>query len=178
MQNLTDIEIINFFSSKRNQALEEIYNRYSALVYGVCLKYLGNRDESLDTVVEVFSLLTEKVPHHEIFNFSSWLYSVTKNHCLMKLRTDKRHNEAMKNYVNEVEHISPESSDEELVPGKNLEKAICQLSSEQKVCVELFYYQNKSYIEISDITGFTVKSVKSYLQNGKIKLKKIMEEYQ
>lgn len=177
MQNLTDIEVINFFNSKRNQALEEIYNRYSALVYGVCLKYLGSREESLDTVVEIFTLLTEKVPHHEIFNFSSWLYSVTKNHCLMKLRTHKRQSEALKNYVQDTEPITPEILEEEIVIGENLEKAICQLSSEQKFCIELFYYQKKSYSEISEITGFTIKSVKSHLQNGKIKLKKIMEEY-
>ncbi len=176
MKNLSDIEIVKIFSSKKNEALEEIYNRYSSLVYGVCLKYLGSRDESLDTVVEIFGVITEKIPQHEITNFSSWLYSVTKNHCLMKLRKDKRTNEAMRNYYAESDNLEEEISDEELVINEKLEEAICLLSHEQKICVELFYYQKKSYSEISDITGFTVKLVKSYLQNGKIKLKKILEE--
>jgi RNA polymerase sigma factor (sigma-70 family) len=176
MKNLSDIEIVKIFSSHRNQAIEEIYNRYSSLVYGVCLKYLGSRDESLDAVVEVFGVIAEKIPDHEISNFSSWLYSVTKNHCLMKLRKDKRTNEAMKNYFAESENIQEEIGEEEIIMNEKLEEAICLLTHEQKVCVELFYYQHKSYFEISELTGFTVKLVKSYLQNGKIKLKKILEE--
>lgn len=176
MKDLSDIEIVKVFSSHRNQAIEEIYNRYSSLVYGVCLKYLGSRDESLDAVVEVFGIITEKIPSFEISNFSSWLYSVAKNHCLMKLRKDKRTSEAMKNYFAESETIPEDNDEEQIVMNEKLEGAICLLSQEQKVCVELFYYQHKSYSEISELTGFTIKSVKSYLQNGKIKLKKILEE--
>ncbi len=176
MKNLSDIELVKIFSSHKNQALEEIYNRYSALVYGVCLKYLGSRDESLDAVVDVFGVISEKISSHEITNFSSWLYSVTKNHCLMKLRKDKRTNEAMKGYYAESEITEESNTEDELVINEKVEVAICQLSEEQKICIELFYYQRKSYTEISDITGFTIKSVKSYLQNGKIKLKKILEE--
>jgi len=176
MKHLSDIEIVRVFESRKNEALEEIYNRYSSLVYGVCLKYLGSRDESLDTVVEIFGVLSEKISRHEISNFSSWLYSVTKNHCLMKLRTDKRKTEALKSYFVESTYNDEEVGEDELIITEKLEEALCQLNYEQKVCVELFYYQHKSYNEISDTTGFTVKAVKSYLQNGKVKLKKILEE--
>ena len=52
-----------------------------------------------------------------------------------------------------------------------LEKAIEKLSAEQKTCIQLFYLQDKSYKEVVDITGFTMKQVKSYIQNGKRKLR-------
>lgn len=173
MRELSDIEIISRFESNRNDALEELYNRYATLVYGLCLKYLDSRDDSLDAVTDIFTFVGDKILLHEISNFKSWLYSVSKNHCLMKLRKDKRAENAMSGYFDDSG--IPLDSDEELNQ-EQIERAICLLSLEQKTCIELFYYEKKTYSEITEITGFDNKSVKSYLQNGKIKLKKILEE--
>jgi RNA polymerase sigma-70 factor (ECF subfamily) len=57
-----------------------------------------------------------------------------------------------------------------------LEEAIQELSEEQKLCVNLFYLQKKSYQQITDRTGFTLMQVKSYIQNGKRNLKIILEK--
>lgn len=175
MRELSDIEVISRFGSNRNEALEELYNRYATLVYGVCLKYLSSRDDSLDAVTDIFTFIGDKILSHEITNFKSWLYSVAKNHCLMKLRKDKRTEHALSDYFDDPESAHFDNSDEEITT-ELIEMAITQLSPEQKMCVELFYYEKKSYSEIIEITGFDYKSVKSYLQNGKIKLKKILEE--
>lgn len=175
MRELSDIEIISRFESSRNAALEELYNRYATLVYGVCLKYLGSRDDSLDAVTDIFTFIGDKILLYEINNFKSWLYSVAKNHCLMKLRKDKRNENALSDYFDDPESVNSDNTDDEITT-ELIEMAITHLSPEQKMCVELFYYDKKSYSEITEITGFDYKSVKSYLQNGKIKLKKILEE--
>ena len=52
-----------------------------------------------------------------------------------------------------------------------LETAIDALNQEQKTCITLFYLQKKSYIEITNSTGYSLLSVKSYIQNGKRNLK-------
>ena len=57
-----------------------------------------------------------------------------------------------------------------------LEKCINQLKPEQKNCIELFYLQEKSYVETAQITGYTMKEVKTYLQNGKRNLKILMSK--
>ena len=56
----------------------------------------------------------------------------------------------------------------------NLKNAIMKLKEEQKICVELFYLKEKSYGEVATITGYTLKQVKSYLQNGKRNLKNFL----
>ncbi len=63
------------------------------LVYGVCLKYLKDREESKDAVMQIFEKLIIEIPKHNIENFRSWLHVVTKNYCLMQLRSDKSENE-------------------------------------------------------------------------------------
>ena len=59
---------------------------------------------------------------------------------------------------------------------QQLEEGITKLNSEQKICVELFYLQNKSYVEVAEITGYELNQVKSYIQNGKRNLKIYLEK--
>ena len=69
--------------------------------------------------------------------------------------------------------IEPHLNNEEIDKDKfkNLQEALNLLNTEQKKCVELFYLKEKSYIEIAELTGFNLKQVKSYIQNGKRNLK-------
>jgi len=55
-----------------------------------------------------------------------------------------------------------------------MESAIKELKEDQKICVELFYLQEKSYEEVAKMTGYSMKEVKSYIQNGKRNLKILM----
>ncbi len=176
MKKLTDIELLDLFKKNRNKALEEIYDRYAGLVYGVCLKYLGTKEKGMDAVVEVFELLIRKIANQKITNFSSWLYSVTKNYCLMNLRKEKNELKHINDFYLETKKARLDENKVIIPEYVNIQEALCLLSYEQKECVTMFYYNDMSYNEISDATGFSVKSVKSYLQNGRIKLKKIMEE--
>lgn len=57
-----------------------------------------------------------------------------------------------------------------------LEKALGDLSAEQRVCVELFYLKDKSYTQIVEATGYDMNKVKSYIQNGKRNLKIMLEQ--
>ncbi len=56
-----------------------------------------------------------------------------------------------------------------------LKKCLEQLSGEQKRCIELFYFKEKCYKEIVEVTHFELKKIKSYIQNGKRNLKNCME---
>jgi RNA polymerase sigma-70 factor (ECF subfamily) len=65
---------------------------------------------------------------------------------------------------------------EEHLNNNKLKKCLEELSNEQKRCIELFYYKEKCYKEISDITNYDIKKVKSYMQNGKRNLKNCLEK--
>jgi RNA polymerase sigma-70 factor (ECF subfamily) len=57
-----------------------------------------------------------------------------------------------------------------------LEQCITTLNEDQKQCINLFYLQKKSYLEITTTTGFTLMQVKSHIQNGKRNLKIMLEK--
>ena len=70
--------------------LGELYQRYMELVYGVCLKYFRDPEESKDAVMNIFEELVHKLTVHNVENFKSWLHVLAKNHCLMQLRKKNR----------------------------------------------------------------------------------------
>ncbi len=157
---------------------QQLYERYMPLIYGLCLKYLQNPEESQDAVIDIFENLSQKIHGYEIKIFKNWLYSVVKNHCFHILKENKR--EIIVNFDSQlmesdtVLDLLGENNDEEKENALN--KCLENLPEPQRVSVEKFFYDNKSYAEIVDETGFHLKSVKSYIQNGKRNLKICIEK--
>lgn len=175
----SDQELLIIYKEKNDLAvLGELFGRYSSMVYGVCLKYLKNREESKDAVMQVFEKLVTSLHQHEIAHFKSWLYVTVRNHCLMQLRATKgQYFEDISPQFMETEgHLHPDGEPELETNLTKLEKCLETLGHEQKHCVQLFYLQQKCYKEIVEVTGFDDKKVKSYIQNGKRNLKICMEQ--
>ncbi len=176
----SDNDLINVFLEKDdNNIVGILYERYGHLVLGLCIKYLKNKDEAQDAVIQIFTGLMKDLKKHKIEFFKSWLYVYSKNFCLMELR--KRQSMLKKELeLKENVHLIMDYSNTEHLNEKEkqiviMEKAIELLNIEQKKCIDLFYLKNKSYIEIVDITGYTANEVKSHIQNGKRNLKLKME---
>ncbi|MFZ0282549.1 MAG: sigma-70 family RNA polymerase sigma factor [Bacteroidales bacterium] len=178
-----DEELLKAFRSEGDlEVLGELYSRYMHLVYGVCLKYLKDHEESMDAVMQIFEKLLVEIPDHEINNFRSWLHVVTKNFCLMKLRSQKSNNEKFIEWQKEefafMENgidLHPIDKDEKKID-EALEDCISRLKEEQKECIKQFYFDNRCYNEIAVKMSIDEKKVKSYLQNAKRNLKLCLEE--
>lgn len=176
---MTDLELIEEIKSgKRRLAMGELYKRYSPLLFGVGLKYLKRKEEAEDILMLVFEKLDSKIIKSDIKNLKNWLYTIIKNECLMKLRKTNRLTADVEtallfkaddsaNQLNEVKLKEQKYT--------TLEQAIVQLKDQQKQCIQLFYLKDKCYDEIVIETGFDLKKVKSYIQNGKRNLKLILE---
>jgi RNA polymerase sigma-70 factor (ECF subfamily) len=176
---LTDLELIKQYKlDGENEWIGILFSRYTSLVYGVCVKYLKNRDEAKDAVMQLFEKLLTTLKEHEVEHFKSWLYITARNHCLMKLRAQKgKYTEEISPFIMETSaevHLEEQQLLESNL--SKLENCIEKLGYEQKDCVKLFYLQEKCYQEVSEITGFEMSKVKSYIQNGKRNLKICMEE--
>ena len=179
MGDLSDRELVYRYQKSRNKKyIGELFERYSHLVYGVSLKYLKDVPAAQDNVMIVFEKLMKDLENTDVKNFKAWIHIVTKNQCLMKLRKQSK-TVSREQDIETVEHSLSSSSELEEKKLKEqqltqMEEAMEELKPEQKQCVELFYLQQKCYQEVADITGFTLKQVKSYIQNGKRNLKIIL----
>lgn len=175
---LADLKLLNSYRANGDLAvLGKLYQPYMGLVYGVCLKYLKDEEQCKDAVMQIFEELIEKVSRYEIKQFRGWLYVLTRNYCLMQLRSGKKMDVVSMDDVMEntfVLHPEDENKEEMM---KQLERCMEKLPAAQKESVNLFYYNDKCYKEIAEQTGYTLNEVKSYIQNGKRNLKICLEKH-
>jgi RNA polymerase sigma factor (sigma-70 family) len=178
-KKMTDSELILHWRECNDaRALGELFSRYSHLVLGVCLKYFKNKPQAEDAVMDIFEKIHADLKKHKIEYFKSWLYMVAKNHCLMLLRKNGLQitdNEFVTHENSLHFSESPKDDDETEQQNASLDLCMKKLRMEQKYCIELFFLQEKSYKEVSDLTGFDFNAVKSHIQNAKVNLKKCMD---
>lgn len=176
----SDEELIRLYQTDhRLDWLSSLYLRYASLVYGVCLKYLRDRNEAQDAVMEIHEKLITSLLKHDVSNFRGWLHVFTRNHCLMILRSRKGKSmeEITPSLMENGQSLHPEEDVVLEREPERLERCLKELAEPQKQCVTLFYLEDKCYKEITALTGFEHNQVKSYIQNGKRNLKQCMEQH-
>ena len=174
-QPLSDDELIVLYKGKASaRIIGELYNRYAHLVMGVSMKYLKNRFDAEDLTMVVFEKLPQRIAMNDITYFKSWLYMVTKNECLMLLRKNTNITVELTQELESKDTLGSKQDQE--VKFSLLDTAINQLKEEQRDCINLFYIERKSYLEISMSLNTDIKTVKSAIQNGKRNLKITLEK--
>ncbi|MBC8152321.1 MAG: sigma-70 family RNA polymerase sigma factor [Bacteroidetes bacterium] len=183
----TDGEFVAAYQATGDlELLGDLYERHIDMVYAVCFNYLRDEAESQDAVMHLFEQLITDLKRHEVQNFRSWLHTVARNYCLMQLR-------ARRVYVSDAELTDADEDDTrpaadwlmtDADEGPDLEQHITQMHAclktlppAQQTCLDLFYLQQKSYADVAQLTGYDLKQVKSYLQNGRRNLKLCLDRH-
>lgn len=177
MAGLSDGEIITRYRETGDRELVgELFRRYTRFVFLVCMKYLEDEEEAKDAVMQIFENLFTGLNKHDVMTFKPWLHAVARNHCLARIRTERKMHRSAEELKKDA-HAGMETGyvlhleDDEEMQLKRLEDAILMLNREQQVCIELFYLKKMRYQEIMSRTGQTYEQVKSHIQNGKRNLK-------
>jgi RNA polymerase sigma-70 factor (ECF subfamily) len=184
-EQLSDKTLIERFrKGSDKEALGTLFLRYMELVYGVCLKYLGQPEAAQDAVMDIYEHLNRKLPGHEVDNFGAWLYMVSKNHCLQLLRkksnllTISLDDPVMQN--GREAHQEDDEFDFDVTEdiADQLHHCIDQLPEKQRACIRLFYFEKRSYADICSLTQESMDHVRSNIQNGRRNLKKCIQTKQ
>jgi len=176
-EDTDDEQLLNSYRATRDlKLLGMLYERYMPLVYGVALKYLKEEEPAQDAVMGIFEELTQKVHQHDIKQFRSWLYVLSRNYCLMQLRAGKKlETVGLDEFMEFAPVLHPDTDNREEAM-QALERCLDKLTAAQRQSIKLFYLDEKCYKEVADDTGFTMNEVKSYIQNGKRNLKICLEK--
>jgi RNA polymerase sigma-70 factor (ECF subfamily) len=136
------------------------------------MKYLKNEEEARDVVQQVFEKAIEEIGKYKIDHFGGWIYRIAINQCLMKLR---KKGAVSVELTERMEFTQQEDAEEWLMQKEqkldSMHEALQTLPEEQRICIERFYLKGQSYRIIGEETGYTILQIKSFIQNGKRKLK-------
>lgn len=154
----------------------KLFDDYQHLVYNICYRISGNREDAEDATQDVFLKI-----HRSINRFrgeaklSTWIYRIAVNTCLKRERRKKLENWISLDFLFQDEgKFQPQSPDE--TPDQQIEilekeqivqKAIQSLPPRQKTALLLHRYENLSYQEIATIMGTSLSAVESALHRAK-----------
>lgn len=143
------------------------------IIYKVCYMYTTQRNTLNDLYQEVVLNLWKAFPNFRSeCKISTWIYRIALNTCISFIRKDKNVPEII-SLTLDYDRIDDKDDTEIML--KQLYKLINQLGPLEKSII-LLYLEDKSYEEISEITGLTVTNVATRLSRIKEKLRKMKKE--
>ena len=173
IDNLKDdelIEIINSGNSSRYFGI--LYSRYYKRVFDKCYGFVKNKEIAEELTKDIFSKTFEKLPGFKhMSSFSSWLYSITYNHCIDYLREKKKLHYPSWNKENEMPEIIDD--DEETISNinyENLLKVMEEIHPEEKALILMKYQDNLSLKQIGIALRISDDAVKMRLKRARTRL--------
>ena len=156
--------------------MEALYDRYSGFVYALALRVLGRAEEAEEVVQDVFWQLWKSQirydPHQG--RFSTWLFVITRNRSLDRLRSKRRRPFAEPLPTDAGELVAPgdpERSASIAERRRHVLSALGQLPSEQRLALELSFYQGLTHREIAERLGEPLGTIKSRIKMAIDKLR-------
>ncbi len=178
--NETDDIIITRVLEGDRQAYAKLVDRYKDRVFSLIMGIVRQKETAeelaLDVFVKVFKSLKK---FRGEASFSSWLYRIAYNTAISERRKKKKYFVAdVEQIQNAVKHQPVDDDDEkELLESRktSLNKAMKQLQPEELLLLTLYYFEEKSVEEISEVTGLSRSNAKVKLHRLRNKLRTLME---
>ncbi len=181
MTTNNDKYYINLIIEGNSNAFSVLVDRYKDLVFSLALKMVKNREEAeevaQDTFIKVFKSLNQFKGDSK---FSTWIYKVTYNTCLDRLKKHKREqyvvsiDEYNTNQIKSLDNALDAMEDKERIQA--IQECIELLPSDDAFLLTLFYFEEQSLEEISKVVNLTTNNVKVKLFRSRKKLTTILKE--
>jgi len=167
-------ELINNCKKDKRTAQEELYRRYSPVLFGICLKYSRNRTEAEDSLHDCFMTIYDKVGQFNFKgSFEGWMKRIAINTVLQKYRRERRLDVVSENYGDVVD-VTYEREEVNLSVLLNY---IQELPNKYRITFSLYVLDGYSHKEISNMLGTSEGTSKSNLARARMILKeKIQKE--
>ena len=181
MKQTDDLYYIDAVKKGNVQAFSFLVEKYQKMVYTLALKLMKKSEEAEEMAQDTFVKAFQKLDSYEDKSkFSTWLYSITYNACISELRKRRiefkslddrqvsdQDEQRMHDYYRENRKEDQE---------KYLNLALEKLPEDDQVLVTLYYYENQSMDEISQITGLTVSNIKVKIHRARKKMYELLHE--
>lgn len=179
MHELQDEDIIRLVLQGNNNAYAVLVERYQHFVFTLALKILNNHEDAEEAAQDSFVKAYNKLQDYSgQSKFSTWLYAITRNTCLSRLRVKG----IDINYKEVTEHEAGSSNDTEATLNRRnrkqlLNTAIKQLSEEDATIITLYYIHEQSIDEICTVMELNSSNAKVKLYRARKRLKEILDKH-
>jgi len=176
---VNDQLIVNQIVSGQKDLFRLLIRQYEKAVYGMGLSFFRNSEDASDFAQEVFLKAYRSLSRFEgRSRFSTWLYKIAYNTALNEVNRRKEYHSLAEEEADKlVSHgDTPERIALRNAARESVQAAIKELPERFRICVDLFFFYDRSYIEIEAITGIPVNTIKSHVFRAKIILRDKLDQ--
>ena len=175
-----DQVIVSQVVSGQKDLFRLLIRQHEKAVYGMGMSFFRNSEDACDFTQEVFLKAYRSLPRFEgRSRFSTWLYKIAYNTALNEVNRRKEYQslaeEDTDKLINQGE--TPERQALRSAAREAVRQAVNELPERFRVCIDLFFFYDRSYQEIEAITGIPVNTVKSHVFRAKIILREKLEPH-
>jgi len=176
-----DPAVVERINNKDKSAFNELYNRYSQLVYNLAYRILKDREDAEETVQETFLQIWNKVGSYQSDRgaVSTWIINIARSRSIDKLRTLKYRN---KNTELDEEKVNSSINLTDIIEQRDERKAVFQkamqaLPEKQRIALEMVYFEGYTHIETAEKLNEPLGTIKTRIRLGVSKLKDTILPY-
>ena len=180
----SDEALFEKIALKEKWAFSEIYDRYSARLYGLALKILKDQTLAEDTLQEVFLTIWNKAGRYRSERGAplGWMTILCRNRCIDALRKQEKERQRSSVLNEDVHQISEADDPLHKTDYREMQSIIKDsfenLSTEQRVPIEMAYFQGLSQSEIAADLNLPLGTVKTRMRLGMQKLRNVLLAFQ
>jgi RNA polymerase sigma-70 factor, ECF subfamily len=164
-------------------AFNQIVDGFQSLIYRICFRVLGDASLAEDATQDTFINAYGALDQYHGGSLKSWLARIATNRCYDMLRAQRRRPatslDAEPLETQPTWSVEPGTEDPEQFASRSqlsgfLERALQDLSPDQRTAVILFDIHGYSYDEIANTTGASLGTVKSRIGRGRLRLRELL----
>jgi len=170
--------IVSQIVSGQKDLYRLLVQRHERAVFGMGLSFFRNQEDARDFSQEVFLKAYRSLSNFEgRSRFSTWLYKIAYNTAINGINRRKEYQSLAEE---EADRLAVSGDTPERILLRNAAKEAVQTALEElperfRVCVDLFFFYDRSYQEIELITGYPVNTIKSHVFRAKKLLREKLE---
>jgi RNA polymerase sigma-70 factor (ECF subfamily) len=173
-----DVELLKAIAAQDEVALAQLYDRYRAILFGLLMRILNNREEAEDVLQELFLQVWRRAADFDENRGRpfTWLVTMARSRGIDRLRAlASRERVAVAGARDEAEAVSDAASDAFRSEQRGLvTNALAQLPDEQKRPLMLAYFDGLTQSEIAARLGAPLGTVKTRMRTGLLKLRELL----
>jgi len=170
--------IVDQILSGQKDLFRLLVRRYERSVYGMGMGFFRNAEDARDFAQEVFLKVYRNLSNFEgRSRFSTWLYKVAYNTALNGVNRRKEYR-SLAEGQDEIEASGEDAPERQLLRKAAKEAVLAslrELPERYRVCIDMFFFYERSYQEIEAITGIPVNTIKSHVFRAKKLLREKLE---
>ena len=177
-----EIALLHRIGQGDRRSFEELYDRFSGVLFSTAYRVLNNREAAEDVLQDVFIQIWEKAALYDPTRGKpmTWAITLTRNKAIDRLRSTQRRNRLQDDLEHEaqtVEQFDDKNSFDavsSVETGEMVREAIKKLSKDQREAIELAFLSSLTQTEISERLGEPLGTVKARIRRGMMKLKDLL----